>query len=146
MSKCLLCLNGPNLNLLGEREPHIYGFDTLDDVKARLITQSQAHGYELRFHQTNHEGQLIDWIQEFRSSTQGLIINPGGLTHTSISLHDTLKAYHAPIYEVHISNPHAREPFRQHSYVSSVANSVIMGMGTKGYEIALAALIESIRN
>jgi 3-dehydroquinate dehydratase II len=145
MSKVLVCLNGPNLNLLGEREPHIYGHDTLDDVKNRLLVIVRVHGFELDFRQSNHEGELIDWIQGLRDKTHGLVINPGGLTHSSVSLHDALKSYLSPIYEVHISNPHAREPFRHHSFVSSLATGVIVGLGTKGYDIALMALIERLK-
>lgn len=133
-------IQGPNLNLLGEREPHIYGTTTLADIHAALTQQASAWGWTVQFCQSNHEGDLIDAIHVARTTTQGLIINPGGLTHTSVALADALAAYAHPIIEVHLSNPHARESFRHHSFVSPLATGVICGLGAHGYTVALDAL------
>jgi 3-dehydroquinate dehydratase-2 len=137
-------LQGPNLNLLGQREPHIYGTDTLDDIHARMQGYAHQLGLDLEFFQSNHEGALIDVIHAARQTTHGLIINPGGLTHTSVALHDALAAYEKPILEVHLSNTHKRESFRHHSYVSPVASGVIMGLGATGYMLAVAAMASLI--
>ena len=139
-------LNGPNLNLLGVREPSIYGRDTLGDIEERCSARAAALGLEIDFRQTNHEGQLVDWIQEARESADGIILNAGALTHTSVSLLDALSATELPVIEVHLSNIFRRESFRHHSYVSLAANGVICGLGARGYELALdgiASLIES---
>lgn len=141
MSDAILVLNGPNLNLLGTREPEIYGAATLDDVAAQCLAWSQDNQVTIEFRQTNHEGVLIDWIHEARGVYQGIVINPGGLTHTSVALHDALKGVGLPVIEVHISNIHKREPFRHHSYVSSVAEGVIAGLGTGGYLLALHGML-----
>jgi len=133
----VLILNGPNLNLLGQREPAIYGRETLADVEARARALGVELGLDLTFKQSNAEHQLIDWIHAAREATAGLIINPGAYTHTSIAIHDALKALECPIVEVHISNIHKREDFRHHSYVSRVAEGVIAGLGTHGYLLAL---------
>ena len=133
-------LNGPNLNLLGVREPSIYGRDTLGDVEERCTARAAALGLEIDFRQSNHEGQLVDWIQEARESADGIILNAGALTHTSVALLDALSAAELPIIEVHLSNIFRRESFRHHSYVSLVANGVICGLGAKGYELALDAI------
>ena len=138
-------LNGPNLNLLGVREPSIYGRDTLGDIEERCAARAAALGLEIDFRQTNHEGQLVDWIQEARESADGIILNAGALTHTSVALHDALSAAELPVIEVHLSNIFRRERFRHHSYVSLAANAVICGLGARGYELALdgvAGLIE----
>jgi 3-dehydroquinate dehydratase-2 len=135
----LLILNGPNLNLLGTREPEIYGRDTLADVEALCVKTAAEYGRTAVFRQSNHEGVLIDWIQEARTKHDGVIINPAGYSHTSVALHDALAALDGkPIVEVHISNIHKREPFRHHSYVSSVADGVIAGCGVQGYALAIA--------
>lgn len=135
----LLILNGPNLNLLGTREPEIYGRDTLADVEALCAKTAAEYGRIVDFRQSNHEGVLIDWIQEARTKHDGLIINPAGYSHTSVALHDALAALDGkPILEVHISNIHKREPFRHHSYISSVADGVIAGCGVQGYALAIA--------
>jgi 3-dehydroquinate dehydratase-2 len=139
-AKTILVLNGPNLNLLGQREPEIYGKQTLDDINQALAEQTKAAGFEIRFLQSNHEGDLIDAVQQARTNTCGLIINPGGYSHTSVALRDALAAYPHPIIEVHLSNIHHREGFRHHSYVSGVATGVICGLGAQGYELALKAL------
>ena len=139
-------LNGPNLNLLGVREPSVYGRDTLGDIEERCSARAAALGLEIDFRQTNHEGQLVDWIQEARESADGIILNAGALTHTSVALLDALSAAELPVIEVHLSNIFRRESFRHHSYVSLAANGVICGLGARGYELALdgiASLIES---
>jgi 3-dehydroquinate dehydratase-2 len=135
----LLILNGPNLNTLGTREPHIYGHDTLADVEALCVKAAAEYGRTVDFRQSNHEGVLIDWIQEARSGHDGVIINPAGYSHTSVALHDALALLEGkPIIEVHISNIHKRESYRHHSYVSSVADGVIAGCGVQGYALAIA--------
>jgi 3-dehydroquinate dehydratase-2 len=133
-------LNGPNLNLLGVREPSIYGRDTLGDVEERCTARAAALGLEIDFRQSNHEGQLVDWIQEARESADGIILNAGALTHTSVALLDALSAADLPVIEVHLSNIFRRESFRHHSYVSLAANGVICGFGVQGYELALDAI------
>lgn len=135
----ILVLNGPNLNLLGIREPHIYGHDLLSDVEALCVKTASGYGRAVDFRQSNHEGVLIDWIQEAREAHVGVVINPAGYSHTSVALHDALAALDGkPVVEVHISNIHKREPFRHHSYVSSVADGVIAGCGIQGYAFAIA--------
>ena len=138
-------LNGPNLNLLGVREPSIYGRDTLGDIEERCTARAAALGLEIDFRQTNHEGQLVDWIQEARESADGIILNAGALTHTSVALLDALSAAGLPVIEVHLSNIFRRENFRHHSYVSLAANGVICGLGAQGYELALDAIASLIK-
>ncbi|CAO3432908.1 type II 3-dehydroquinate dehydratase [Azospirillum doebereinerae] len=140
MSRPVLILNGPNLNLLGKREPHIYGHETLADVEAECRRTGEALGLGVTFRQSNAEHQLIDWIHEARETMAGLVINPAGLSHTSVSLMDALSACAFPIIEVHISNIHKREEFRHFSYVSRVAAGVVCGFGTQGYPLALQRL------
>lgn len=140
MSKMVFVLNGPNLNLLGQRQPEIYGHDTLADVEAKCQALADSIGLSMRFHQSNHEGQIIDWIQEARQAAQGIIINPAALSHTSIGILDALNTFEGPVYEVHISNIHKRETFRQHSYVSLRADGVMAGFGVDGYVLALQHL------
>lgn len=140
MAHLVTILNGPNLNLLGQREPHVYGHETLADVEAMCRNFAEANGMELRFHQSNAEHQIIDWIHEARTIAGGLVINPGALTHTSIAILDALNACNFPVFEVHISNVHKRESFRHHSYVSLRADGVIVGCGTQGYMLALQRL------
>ena len=136
----ILIINGPNLNLLGEREPEKYGTQTLAQLNDELREKAQELGVEVVFFQSNHEGDLIDEIQKARKTTQALIVNPGGLTHTSIALRDALATYTQPIIEVHLTNIYTREDFRQVSYVSGVATAVISGLGTQGYHSALGYL------
>ncbi len=136
----ILILNGPNLNLLGSRQPEIYGNATLADIEAACQAKGAALGLTVAFRQSNHEGVLIDWVQEARSSHQGLIVNAGALSHTSIALMDALLAFDGPIVEVHLSNLYRREAFRHHSYVSKTATGVIAGLGAQGYALALDAL------
>ena len=136
----ILILNGPNLNLLGVREPQIYGSETLADVEEACLERAAALGLEIEFRQSNHEGQLVDWIQEARENAHGIIINPGAYTHTSIAILDALRAAEVAVIEVHISNIHRREPFRHRSYVSQAATGIIAGFGTHGYVLALEAM------
>ncbi len=138
-------LNGPNLNLLGVREPEIYGHDTLADIESRCADLLKDTGFDLVFRQSNHEGQLIDWIQEARTEGCALIINPAAYTHTSVGLLDALKALSIPVFECHLSNPHAREPFRHHSYVSLAAKGIIAGCGAFGYELAIRAVLNIVK-
>lgn len=140
--KPIFILNGPNLNLLGKREPHLYGHETLDDLRTKLEAHAATLEINVDFRQTNHEGILIDWIQEAREKASAIIINPAAFTHTSIALLDALIAAELPIIEVHLTNIHKREPFRHHSYVSRIATGVICGLGTKGYQLALDVLAE----
>jgi 3-dehydroquinate dehydratase-2 len=130
-------LNGPNLNLLGKREPHIYGHDTLADVEANCAKVAKDAGLECKLMQSNHEGQIIDWIHEAREQAAGIIINPAAFTHTSVAILDALNTFEGPVLEVHVSNVHKRESFRHHSYVSLRAEGVIAGFGVEGYELAM---------
>ncbi|MEE2567228.1 type II 3-dehydroquinate dehydratase [Hyphobacterium marinum] len=139
MAKTILILNGPNLNLLGRREPDIYGHDTLDDIKALCDREAERLGLTADFRQSNHEGELIDWIQEAMDGFGAVILNAGGYTHTSIAIHDALKALPCPVFEVHLSDPEQREPFRHFSFVGLVARQSFTGMGAKGYVQALEA-------
>lgn len=137
----ILILNGPNLNKLGEREPEIYGTETLNDIEGMSQKAAKGLGLEIEFRQSNHEGELVDWIQNAQSEYfKGLIINAAAYTHTSIAIHDALKLLHIPVIEVHLSNPKKREPFRHHSYIESVASAVFQGHGAKGYVMALKEL------
>lgn len=138
-------LNGPNLNLLGVREPHIYGGTTLEQIGERCAARAKAAGYELVMRQTNHEGVLIDQIHEARTEASAIILNAGAFTHTSVAVLDALKALEIPVVECHLSNPHAREDFRHHSYVSKVAAGVVAGFGAASYEIALDGVIGLLR-
>ncbi len=140
MTGTILVLNGPNLNLLGKREPGIYGAETLDDVAARCRTRADSLGYAVDFRQSNHEGVLIDAIHEARESHVAIVINGGAFSHTSIAIRDALATVEAPVIEVHISNIHAREPFRHHSFSATVATGMIAGLGTLGYELAIEAI------
>jgi 3-dehydroquinate dehydratase II len=140
MGKSVLVLNGPTLNLLGVREPHIYGTATLADIESMARARAQGLGLTLDFRQTNHEGVMIDWILGARGTAAGLIVNGGAWTHTSIALFDALKASELPVIEVHLSNPYAREEFRRHSFVSLAARGVICGLGPQGYVLAVEAM------
>jgi 3-dehydroquinate dehydratase-2 len=143
--KTAVVLNGPNLNLLGTREPSVYGAQTLADVEKLCATACAAHGFKLDFRQTNHEGVLVDWLQEAgraqaAGEVAGVILNAGAYTHTSVALHDAIKGAGVTLIELHISNVHAREAFRHHSYISPVARAVMAGFGVQGYPLAIAAL------
>lgn len=133
-------LNGPNLNLLGQRQPEVYGRETLADLEARCRAAAVGLGLEIAFHQSNHEGVLVDLIQAARGVAGGIVINPAAYTHTSVAILDALNAFDGPVVEVHLSNIHRREAFRHHSYVSGRAEAVIAGCGPQGYEFALARL------
>jgi 3-dehydroquinate dehydratase-2 len=137
MSKPVTLLNGPNLNLLGLRQPEIYGRETLEEVVSRSAALAAQLGLSMQSHQSNHEGQLVDWIQGCRENSAGIIINPGAYSHTSLAMLDALNAFDGPVLEVHISNIHKREAFRHHSYVSLRADGVIAGFGTEGYLLAV---------
>lgn len=134
----ILVLNGPNLNLLGTREPHIYGGATYGDLEKRLQNTAGDLGIKVTTHQSNHEGEIITQIQNARTTADAIVINPAGYSHTSVAILDALSAVGLPVVEVHISNIHARDEFRHHSYVSRVANAVICGFGIQGYDYALA--------
>ena len=140
MSAKILVLNGPNLNLLGTREPHIYGSDTLDDLKSLAQARAAELGLEIDFRQSNSEGELVDWIQEAKESADGIVINAGAYTHTSVAILDALVATELPVVEVHLSNLFRREAFRHHSYISPVAAGLITGFGPQGYTLALEAM------
>lgn len=144
MAKPIYVLNGPNLNLLGTREPEVYGRETLDDLRARCEAKAAALGFPLGFFQSNHEGELVAWVQEARTEAAGLIVNAGAFTHTSIAMLDAVLACPIPCVEVHLSNIFAREPFRQHSYISKAVRGVICGFGALGYELAIEALAAAI--
>jgi 3-dehydroquinate dehydratase-2 len=140
----ILVLHGPNLNMLGTREPAVYGTTTLDAINAELAELAKARGAELEFFQSNHEGSLVDRIQEAPTWADAILINPGGLTHTSVTLRDALAGADLPVVEVHLSNVFAREAFRQHSYVSPIAVGVIAGFGPASYRLGLEALLERL--
>ncbi len=144
MAARILVLNGPNLNMLGAREPAIYGHRTLDDIRQMCALHAGALDLELDFRQSNHEGELVDWIQQARGACAGIVINPGGLTHTSVAILDALLLSELPVIEVHISNIFRREPFRGHSYISQAATGMITGLGAHGYVLALDAIAEIV--
>ena len=145
MSKILL-INGPNLNLLGTREPEIYGSESIDDIQKLTEQYAKSKNTDIIFKQTNHEGELIEMIRDARKKSDGLIINPAGYTHTSVAIYDALLSLDIPIIEVHISNIYKREKFRHSSYVSMAANSVISGFGIDGYIFALESMLKNIKN
>ncbi len=144
MAKRVLVLNGPNLNLLGTREPGTYGTETLAQIEKMVKAEGKALGLTVTARQSNHEGELVTWIQEAQQSFEAIVINPAAYSHTSVAIHDALRAVGLPVIEVHLSNIHAREPFRHHSYVSPVATGVICGLGSAGYRLALRALAEKL--
>jgi len=140
MQKKIIVLNGPNLNLLGTREPETYGTTTLDEISTLVSNHAASLGFDLEFRQTNIEGTLVDWVQEANDSADGVILNAAAYTHTSIALHDAVGAINTPVIEVHLSNVFAREEYRHHSYISDVAAGVICGFGSTGYVLAVDAL------
>ena len=144
MSKTIFILNGPNLNKLGTREPDIYGSTTLREVEELCRTRAEARGHEIRFHQSNNEGQIVDWIHEAIDDASGIIINPAAYTHTSVAILDALNIVKCPIIELHISNPHNREAFRHHSYVTMAATALICGLGVNGYVVAVDAMADML--
>lgn len=137
MSKTIMLINGPNLNLLGTREPETYGYETLQDIEQQCADHASTFGVQLISKQSNSEGELINYIHEAKTSAQAIVINPGAYTHTSIAIRDALSAVNLPVFEIHISNVHAREEFRHHSYISGIAVGVICGFGTVGYKYAI---------
>ena len=139
-SRTVLLLNGPNLNMLGTRQPEVYGSTTLAEIEARCVEQAKGLGLALEARQSNHEGELVDWIQAARQQYAAIIINPGAFTHTSVALLDALQAFEGLVIEVHLSNIHRRESFRHHSYVSLAATGAIVGLGAQGYDLALQAI------
>lgn len=145
MSDLIYVLNGPNLNMLGVREPAIYGSETLADVKLRCEKAANRHGLKVDFRQSNIEGELVNWIQEARDQARGIILNAGAYTHTSVAILDALQAAELPVIEVHLSNIFRRDEFRQHSYISLAATGVICGLGGKGYELALEAVSDVLK-
>jgi 3-dehydroquinate dehydratase-2 len=136
----VLILNGPNLNMLGVREPHIYGTQTLDDIRALCTETATTHKVTVDFRQSNHEGELVTWIQQARGTCDAVIINAAAYTHTSVAIHDALKLLDVPVVEVHLSDPATRESFRHHSYIEPLAAFVVKGKGAEGYKIALETL------
>jgi 3-dehydroquinate dehydratase-2 len=146
MASSIYILNGPNLNLLGTREPDVYGKDTLADIERMCRAAAKKHGLEVVFRQTNIEGELVNWLQEARTKAAGVILNAGAYTHTSIAIHDAVRATSVPVVEVHLSNLFAREPFRHHSYISPVAKGLICGFGAQGYLLAIDALASLLSN
>jgi 3-dehydroquinate dehydratase-2 len=136
----IFVLNGPNLNLLGVREPEIYGHTSLGEIEAMVKARAKTHGLSVIFRQSNHEGELVDWLQEARTGASAVVLNGAAYTHTSVALHDAIAALDKPLIEVHLSNPHARERFRHRSYISAHANGVICGLGAQGYLFAIDAL------
>lgn len=144
MNPKIMILNGPNLNLLGVRQPQIYGHDTLDDIEKRLHALARSHDLAIDMRQSNHEGELVTWIQEARTTSAGIIINPAAYTHTSVAILDALLACELPVIELHLSNPHKREEFRHRSFVTLAAKGVIAGFGAQGYELALDAMAQLI--
>lgn len=141
----ILVLNGPNLNMLGVREPTIYGKDTLADVEKLCVKAGKAVGLAIDFRQSNHEGELVTWIQEARGKMAGIVINAGAYTHTSVALQDALALSELPVIEVHISNVYKREPFRHKSYISAVARGVLCGFGVHGYALAIDGLAKMVK-
>jgi 3-dehydroquinate dehydratase-2 len=144
MSRLVYVLNGPNLNLLGKRQPEIYGFETLADIEKECQALAKELKLEIKFAQSNREYEIIDWIHEARETAAGIAINPAAFTHTSVAILDALNAFDGPVIEIHISNVHKREAFRHHSYVSGRADGVIAGFGTQGYSLALRRLAHLI--
>jgi 3-dehydroquinate dehydratase-2 len=142
VSKPILILNGPNLNMLGRREPHIYGSTTLAEVEAMCRRRASQRGLAISFHQSNSEAQIVDWIQGAVDGADGIIINPAAFTHTSVAILDALSMVKQPIIELHVSNPHKRESFRHHSYVTMAATALICGLGVAGYPLAVDAMAD----
>jgi 3-dehydroquinate dehydratase II len=140
MTSLVYVLNGPNLNMLGVREPEVYGTETLDDLRVRTEHAAARNGLAVDFRQSNIEGEIVNWVQEARGKARGIIINAGGYTHTSVAILDALQAVSLPVVEVHLSNIFRRDEFRQHSYISLAATGVICGLGAKGYELAIEAM------
>ena len=146
MSQSLLIINGPNLNMLGTRQPEIYGADTLGDVEKLCVDTASSHGVETTCFQSNHEGEIVDVIQAAKGKYSAIVINPGAYSHTSVAIRDAFSSVELPVWEVHISNIHTREEFRHHSYISAIAKGVICGFGVSGYQYAVEAAIKNLNN
>jgi 3-dehydroquinate dehydratase II len=146
MTPTIYVLNGPTLNLLGTREPEVYGRTTLAEIEQAVAARGKMHRLGVVFRQSNHEGELVDWVHEAREKASGLIVNAAAYSHTSVALLDALRAVEKPIVEVHLSNPYRRESFRRHSYVAETADAVICGLGSEGYLIAVDALAKLIKD
>lgn len=148
MPGTILILNGPNLNMLGTREPAIYGAQTLADIESACVGEGKKHGLSIDFRQSNLEGELVTWVQQAAgdSKVKGVIVNAGGYTHTSVALHDALRLLTCPVVEVHLSNPAAREDFRHKSYIAPLAAACISGLGARGYTVAVEALADRIKD
>ena len=146
MARKVFILNGPNLNLLGRREPGIYGAKSLDDIASDCRSKGAEIGLDVDFRQSNHEGVLVDWLHEALEAAEGVVINPGAYGHRSIALHDAIRAIKLPVIELHLSNIHAREPFRHESMIAPVAAGIIIGFGPAGYTLALQALADIIKD
>ena len=144
MAQRVLVLNGPNLNMLGTREPQTYGSQTLADIEAATVAEGEKLGLAVECRQSNHEGELVTWIQQALGTYQAIVINAGAYSHTSLAIHDALRAVSLPVIEVHLSNIYAREAFRHHSHISAIASGVICGLGATGYRLALHALAEEL--
>ena len=144
--QAIYVLNGPNLNLLGKREPSVYGRMTLAEIETAAAARAEAHGFSLVFRQSNHEGELVDWLQEARTAAAGVILNGAGLTHTSVALLDACRMLDRPLIEVHLSNPFAREDYRRHSFISEAATGVICGLKGHGYLLAIDALAAILKD
>ncbi|MDH4125832.1 MAG: type II 3-dehydroquinate dehydratase [Gammaproteobacteria bacterium] len=146
MAKKIFVINGPNLNLLGRREPEIYGHESLEDIAVLCRKVGNAHNLLIDFRQSNHEGQIVDWIQEAIGNVDAIVINAAAYTHTSVAIHDALRAYNGYKVELHISNPHLRESFRHTSYVSTAVDAIVAGLGTMAYELVIELVHDVLRN
>jgi 3-dehydroquinate dehydratase-2 len=144
MTQVIYILNGPNLNLLGTREPEIYGATTLDDIASACVERARSHGFEIVFRQSNHEGELIDWLHDANVNAKAVVFNPGAYTHTSVALHDAVRAIEPPVIEVHLSQTAAREDFRHHSFIASAAKGSITGFGLASYLLGIDAAVQSL--
>ena len=144
MTQVIYILNGPNLNLLGTREPEIYGATTLDDIAPACVERARSHGFETVFRQSNHEGELIDWLHDANVNAKAVVFNPGAYTHTSVALHDAVRAIEPPVIEVHLSQTAAREDFRHHSFIASAAKGSITGFGLASYLLGIDAAVQSL--
>lgn len=144
MTQVIYILNGPNLNLLGTREPEIYGATTLDDIAQACVERARSHGFETVFRQSNHEGELIDWLHDANVNAKAVVFNPGAYTHTSVALHDAVRAIEPPVIEVHLSQTAAREDFRHHSFIASAAKGSITGFGMASYLLGIDAAVQSL--
>lgn len=144
MTRPIFILNGPNLNLLGQREPEVYGSLTLEQIEAECHSRAKSLGHEIEFRQSNHEGELVDWLHDANVNASAVVINPGAYTHTSVALHDAVRAIEPPVIEIHLSQPAAREAFRHHSYIAAAAKGSISGFGLASYLLGIEAAVQSL--